>query len=143
MRHKSNKWRSLEQLLLFAPVGTKRALNAVMVQLLIKLVAPVHDAKDFVQALRIVLRPAQQARGCRCAQIHQCVDDDRKLEYVEEWEDGDELRGQFGSERFVRLFELLETSAQRPVVEFRVISETHGLEYFVPAVPGGSSSSVA
>jgi quinol monooxygenase YgiN len=114
-----------------------------MVQLLIKLVAPVHGAKDLVHALRIVLRPAQQARGCRCAQIYQCVDDDQKLEYVEEWEDGDELRGQFGSERFVRLFELLESSAERPVIELRVISETHGLEYFVPLASGRSSSSSA
>ena len=63
------------------------------------------------------MRPALQARGCRSAEIYQCVDDDRLLEYVEEWEDEGELRGQFGSERFVRLFELLETSVERPVVD--------------------------
>ncbi len=82
------------------------------------------------------MRPAQQARGCRSAEIYQSLDDEWRLEYVEEWEDKDELRRQFGSERFVRLFELLEASVERPVVELRVISETHGLEYFASCVSG-------
>jgi hypothetical protein len=34
---------------------------------------------------------------------------------------------------------LLETAVERPVVEFRVIAETHGLEYIAAA---GSASSL-
>ena len=30
----------------------------------------------------------------------------------------------------MHLLELLESAAERPVVEFRIISEKHGLEYF-------------
>ena len=75
------------------------------------------------------MRPAQQARGCSLAQIYRWANDDRRIEYVEEWDDAGELRAQFGSERFVRLLELLEMAAERPVVEFRAISETYGLEY--------------
>ena len=111
-----------------------------MVQLLIKLVAPAGGVKELGHALRTVMRPAQQARECSFAEIYQCVDDERRLEYVEEWEDESELRGQFGSERFVRLFELLEAAVERPVVELRVISETHGLEYFASCVSGPSPS---
>jgi len=75
------------------------------------------------------MRPAQQAPGCSFAQIYHRANDDRRIEYVEEWDDAGELRAQFGSKRFVRLLELLEMAAERPVMEFRVISETHGLEY--------------
>jgi len=77
----------------------------------------------------MVMRTAQQARGCAFAQILKWVNDDHRITYVEEWTDVDELRGEFRTERFTRLMELLETSAESPVVEFRVISETHGLEY--------------
>jgi quinol monooxygenase YgiN len=75
------------------------------------------------------MRPAQRSRGCRFAQIYRWADDDQRIEYVEEWEEAGELRGQFRTERFVHLLELLETAAERPVLEFRPIAETHGLEY--------------
>jgi len=75
------------------------------------------------------MRPAQRAHGCRLARTYRWADDDRRIDYVEEWDDARELRGQFGSERFVRLLEVLEMAAERPVVEFRVIAERHGLEY--------------
>ncbi len=84
---------------------------------------------------------AQNARGCRFAQICQTADETRRIEYVEEWDNESELRGQFGSERLVRLFTLLETAVERPVVEFRVIAETHGLEYI--AAEGSASSLVS
>ncbi len=53
----------------------------------------------------------------------------RRLDYVEEWDDADELRGQFKSERFIRLPALLGTASEPPVVEFRVVSESHALEH--------------
>ena len=81
---------------------------------------------------------AQNARGCRFAQICQAVDENRRIQYVEEWDNESDLQAQFGSERFVRLFTLLETAIERPVVEFRVIAETHGLEYI--AAEGSASS---
>ena len=87
------------------------------------------------------MRPAQQAPGCSFAQIYRWANDDRRIDYVEEWDDAGELRGQFGSERFLRLLGVLETAAERPVVQFRVIAETHGLEYITAqqeaAEPGG------
>jgi quinol monooxygenase YgiN len=104
-----------------------------MVQLLVRLVAAPGRATDVLQALRMVMRPAQQARGCAFAQIANWVNDDHRITYIEEWTDTVELRAQFGTERFTRLMELLETSAEPPVVEFRVISETHGLEYVTAA----------
>ena len=100
-----------------------------MVELVVRLVAAPGRVQDVLHALRVTMRPALRVRGCRFAQIYRWADDDRRLTYVEEWDDPGALREQFGSERFVRLLELLDAAAERPIVEFRVISEQHGLEY--------------
>jgi quinol monooxygenase YgiN len=75
------------------------------------------------------MRGAQQARGCRYAQICREANETRRIEYVEEWDDEGELRGQFGSERFLRLLTLIETADEPPAVQFRTFSEIKGLEY--------------
>jgi quinol monooxygenase YgiN len=101
-----------------------------MVQLLVRLLARQDEAPELLKALRSVLRPAVQARGCGFAQIYREANDSQRLEYLEEWDDPEELRQQLKSERFVHLLELLENAAERPVVEFRIITEKYGLEYF-------------
>jgi len=72
---------------------------------------------------------ARQARECSFASVYCSGTEGRSIAYLEEWDDEQELRRQFGSERFVQLLALLETAAERPVVEFRVISAIYGLEY--------------
>jgi quinol monooxygenase YgiN len=107
-----------------------------MVQFLVRLIVPKDGVHEQVQAFRTVLWGAQQARGCRFAQICFPADDDGQLEYVEEWDDEAELRKQFGSERFVHLLALLELAAKPPIIEFRVFSATYGLEF----VTGGRAA---
>jgi quinol monooxygenase YgiN len=101
-----------------------------MVQLLVRLIARPDEGPELLRALQSVLRPATQARGCGFAQIYREANDSQRFEYLEEWDNPEELRQQLGSERFVHLLELLETAAERPVVEFRIITEKYGLEYF-------------
>jgi quinol monooxygenase YgiN len=109
-----------------------------MVQLLVRFAAPTARIEDVLDALRVVMRPAQQARGCRFARTYQEASDRGLIEYVEEWDTLDDLRGQLGSVRFARLLELLEIAAECPLLEFRVISETHGLEYIAESNAGGA-----
>ncbi len=106
-----------------------------MMQLLVRLVASQGRVLDVVDALRAVMRPAQQARGCSVAGVYLSAIDSRHVLYVEEWDDAGELRAQFGTERFHRFLELLEMAAEPPVVEFRVVSQTHGLEYISRQLP--------
>lgn len=106
-----------------------------MVQLLVRLVADPGKVPDVVGALRAVMRPAQQARGCSFAGVYKSAVEDGRVLYVEEWDDACELNRQFGTERFHRLLEVLETAADRPDVEFRMVSETHGLEYISGPLP--------
>lgn len=87
-----------------------------------------------VQALvRAVMRPAQQLRGCRFAQVYRWANAPERVDYVEEWDEAGELRLQFRTARFARLLEVLETAAAPPVVEFKDVSGTHGLEFIAAA----------
>jgi quinol monooxygenase YgiN len=101
-----------------------------VVQLTVRIVA----ASDRVDAivgtlLRVVMRPAQQLSGCHFAQVYQRVNEPHRVDYVEEWDDLAALRPQLSCERFSRLLELVEMAAEAPEVEFRCISETHGIDY--------------
>jgi len=111
-----------------------------MIQLMVRMVAQPNGTPQLLTALRSVIRPAQQARGCCFAEIYRRVNDDSRIEYVEEWDDPRELREQFASERFLRLLEVLETAVERPLVEFRIIAKTHGLEYIAVESPPSQSS---
>jgi quinol monooxygenase YgiN len=108
-----------------------------MVQLMVRLAAPARRIDEVLEAFRVVMRPAQQARACRFARIYQEATDSQRIEYVEEWDTAVDLRRQLGSVRFARLLELLEMADERPVLEFRDISETHGLEYVAESNPVG------
>ena len=122
------------------PIGITRAPYVGMIQLMVRMLAQPNGAPQLVTALRSVMRPAQQARGCCFAEIYRRVNDDCRIEYVEEWDDPRELREQFGSERFHRLLEVLETAAERPLLQFRIIDKTHGLEYIAAESPPSQSS---
>ena len=106
-----------------------------MVQMLVRLSASRERVGDILDALRSVMRHAQQARGCDFTGVYLSATDRQWILYVEEWDDGDELRRQFGTTRFHRLLELLELAADRPDVEFRVITAAHGLEYITSQLP--------
>lgn len=113
-----------------------------VVQLLVRLVAAPGRVSEVVEALRAVMRPAQQARGCSFAGVHTSAVESRRVLYVEEWDEACDLYRQFGTERFHRLLELLETAADPPDVEFRIVSETHGLEYISSRLPDKETDSV-
>lgn len=104
---------------------------------MVRLAAPQERIGDVLEGFQVVMRPAQQARGCSFARTYQEAADPRLIEYVEEWDTAADLRGQLGSVRFARLLELLEMADERPVLEFRDISGTHGLEYVAESNAGG------
>ena len=101
-----------------------------MVQLTVRLLAAPDRVDGIVRTLlRVVMRPAQQLSGCHFAQVYQRVDEPQRVDYVEEWDDLAALRPHLNCERFSRLLELIEMATEAPEVEFRCISETHGIDY--------------
>lgn len=100
-----------------------------MVQLLIRLTAPAESARDVLSALRAVMLTAQQTHECSFAQVYHRAGHEAEICYMEEWANDQAMREQFATERFKRLLMLLEIAAELPVVEFRTIAETRGLDY--------------
>ena len=101
-----------------------------MVQLTVRLVAAPERVDEIVRTLlQVVMLPAQQLRGCHFAQVYQRANEPHRVDYVEEWDELAGLRQQLSTERFSRLLELVEMAAEAPEVEFRSISETHGIDY--------------
>jgi quinol monooxygenase YgiN len=106
-----------------------------MMQLTVRLTAKTGRAEPTVRALRSTMRQALLNGSCTKAHISADVNDADTLWYCEEWEDVEELESQIRSERFSQLLSLVETGAQPPLLEFRVVEPARGLEY-IAAVRG-------
>ena len=109
-----------------------------MVQLTVRLTTKTGRAESTVRALRGTMRQALLNGGCTRAHISADVDDAAVFWYCEEWEDAEELEFQLRSERFSQLLSLVETGAQPPLLEFRVVGAVRGLEY-IAAVRGAGA----
>lgn len=109
-----------------------------MVQLLVRLMAAAGREPQLTEALRRMKRQVSGHLGCSGVHVAADIDDVGTFWYSEEWHDLEELEGYMRTNAFVRMLSLLETTAQPPLMEFRVISETRGLEYVatVRGVPG-------
>jgi quinol monooxygenase YgiN len=100
-----------------------------MVQLTVRLTAISGRAHQLIEALHTLMRQARRSGGCATAHIAADVDEANSFWYVEDWQDAAALEGDLKTERFSQLLALLETSAQPPALEFRMVGETRGLEY--------------
>lgn len=75
------------------------------------------------------MRQALLDRGCSGAHIAADVTEADVYWYCEDWCGLEDLERQLKTERFVRLLGLLEIGPRAPLLEFRVIAETRGLDY--------------
>lgn len=100
-----------------------------MVQLTMRLTATSGRAPQLVEALHTRMRRTQRQSGCSEAHIAADVDEADAFWYFENWENTQALDDELRTDRFSQLLALMETSARPPLLEFRVITETRGLEY--------------
>jgi hypothetical protein len=61
------------------------------------------------------------------------LDRSERILYIEQWDEWNSLRAHMKSGPYAHLLQILELSKDRPEVEFREVTEAHGLE-FVEAV---------
>ncbi len=115
-----------------------------MIELRLSLRAHPRRTRPLVEAFQSLARLVRLERGC--VEIHLFTErgDSRHLCYSELWDAEDNLRSMLRSERFTRLMELMEMSAEPPTLDFRTITETRGLEFAWQArrgqdVPGPES----
>jgi quinol monooxygenase YgiN len=86
-------------------------------------------AHQLVQALRVLMREARQLHGCAGAHLAADADEADGFWYHEDWLEVGALERELRTDRFAQLLALMETCAERPTVEFRVVTEIQGLEY--------------
>jgi quinol monooxygenase YgiN len=79
------------------------------------------------------MRHARRLGGCSSAHLAADVDAANVFWYCEDWRDAEALESELRTDRFSQLLEVMETSAQPPLLEFRVLAETRGLEYVTAA----------
>jgi quinol monooxygenase YgiN len=104
-----------------------------VLELVVRLAAMPGQAHGVVQALRSVMRQSLANAGCARAHISVDIDVASTFWYCEEWQDAAALEAQMRSDRFSQLLALLETATDPPLLEFRVVAETRGLEYVAAA----------
>jgi quinol monooxygenase YgiN len=109
-----------------------------LVQVTVRLTAASGRTNQLAQALQVLMREALHSDGCVGAHLAADSGDANEFWYSEDWEDGDALERELRTDRFSQLLALMETSAVPPTIEFRVVTETRGLEY-VAAVRGSAS----
>ena len=82
-----------------------------------------------LEALNSLTFIAGLDRGCTGCRISVDARDPRSFCYEEDWVSREDLDREILSERFTRLLSILETASEKPVLEFRFVSETRGLDY--------------
>ena len=100
-----------------------------MVQLLLRLTAAPGHAHEVVQALHPHVTRAVHSNGCRAAHLAADVEAADVYWYCEEWDDESALEATIRAPQFTELLALMETSAEPPLLEFRVLEEAKGLDY--------------
>ena len=95
-----------------------------------------------IQALRSLMLPIQLDRGCGGCHLYADVGESNSLLYVEKWATRKDLEREMRSCRLNRLMSVMESSPVPPVLEFRFVSQSRGLEYFAE-VRDGSTVPVA
>jgi len=95
----------------------------------VRLTAASSKAHQLVEALQALKPKRLLGSGCTGAHIAADVDEANAFWYVEDWKDTAALEIELRTDRFSRLLALLETSDEFPALEFRLVSETRGLDY--------------
>ena len=97
--------------------------------MVLRIIADPKEVQPMIQALRSLMIPIQLDRGCRGCHLYSDIDKTDSLFYVEEWATQKDLEREIRSDRFTRLLSVMESSPTPPVLEFRFVWQTRGLEY--------------
>ena len=100
-----------------------------MFQLSLRMTARPHHAAEVVKALRSITIAAQVERGFIISRIYRDAESPEVLCLEEDWSHEAELKSHIRSGSFTDLLLLMETASAAPVLEVRVVSAVHGLEY--------------
>jgi quinol monooxygenase YgiN len=84
-------------------------------------------ANRMVEALRFLMMRTRFDAGCLTCTVW--TDQDSTVHYVEEWATEADMRRRVRSEAFTSLLAVVESSRERPQVQFDFVASTRGLDY--------------
>jgi quinol monooxygenase YgiN len=100
-----------------------------MIQMILRLKVAPNRKQEIIRTIRAIMRAALLGRCCGRCELYLQVDDPSSLCYTEEWLSPTDLEEAMRSDRFTSMLELMEAASAPPILEFRFIHETRGLEY--------------
>ena len=106
-----------------------------MIQLELRIVSDPNGVERMSQALYSLMPPVQLDRGCEGSRLYADPGESNSFFYVEEWASQEDLEREMRSERFRRLLSVMESSPVPPVLEFRFVTRTRGLDYVAEVLP--------
>jgi quinol monooxygenase YgiN len=106
-----------------------------VIQIELSIVSDPNSTERMNQALCSLMPPVQLDRGCEGSHLYADADEPNAFFYVEKWATGEDLVREIRSERFIRLLSVMESSPMPPVLEFRFVTRTRGLDYVAEVLP--------
>jgi quinol monooxygenase YgiN len=93
------------------------------------LVATPGRGPGMAAALRPLSIHAQNDRGCLSSRLSVDTSNPDAFHYTQEWATERDLWSHIKSDRFQRLIAVVETAAEQPSINVRLISRSYGFEY--------------
>ena len=101
-----------------------------MVRVTLSITTARSESPRLVEALRLLMVPAERERGCVGSQLWSSGDADPTcVLYIEAWSSEESLRKQVRSDRFLHLLGLMESASEPPQLKFELAEGTRGLDY--------------
>ena len=114
-------------------------LSLTVVQVLLRITAATGRVGETLQAVNRVVHAIRRLDEGAEVHISTDVEDGSVVWLYEEWPTPERCERHLQSQEFARLLALVETSKEPPLLEWRLVTESRGLEYFA-AVRGVDAS---
>jgi quinol monooxygenase YgiN len=99
-----------------------------MILATVTIVAPPGQREEVLRALRSVASPTRVEPGCSGCELYEDVEKAGAFTLMEEWVTPADFERRLRSEAYRQLLMTMELSAEPPVVRFRVVARTMGME---------------
>ena len=99
-----------------------------MVHTFMRMVSPPYRRKEVLRIFRRIVGPIGVQPGCLRCFCFSDLEDDNAFLFLSEWRTKVDLANHVKTHEFLELLAAMDLSVQTPVMEFKTITETAGLE---------------
>jgi len=99
-----------------------------MIIALVELLPSPESKQSILDILRIAQRGARTKPACVGCDIYETADTSRKILYLEQWRNVEDLHRHIQSSVYLRVLNAMDLSAEPPTVVFHKVSDTESME---------------